>query len=135
MQTWLVELSPSECADLLEKGPIGRLGVVIDGRPEIFPISHVYDRTTGRVVFPTNDRTKLRAALTWPYVAYEVDGLEDGGGWSVMVVGSAELVDDVAAIERIAPARTVAWAAGPAVSWVAIVPDKVTGRRITAVDC
>ena len=72
--TFLVDIPPEACADLLEGATLGRLGVIVDGRPEIFPVNHVYDRPSGHVVFPTNDGTKLHAALDWPWVAFEVDG-------------------------------------------------------------
>ena len=42
--TWLVHMAPKECEDLLAASSVGRLGVIVDGRPEIFPINHVYDR-------------------------------------------------------------------------------------------
>lgn len=135
VQTWLIDISDEECAELLAVTPLGRVGVVIGGRPEIFPVNHVYDRDTGTVVFPTNDRTKLRAALEWPYVAYEVDGVDpDGdGGWSVAVVGRAEELTDAEAIARLSGQRHVLWQSGETAQWVRIVPEKVTGRRISAV--
>ena len=136
VQTWLVELSAAECTDLLTTTPLGRLGVVVEGRPEIFPVNHMYDETSGCVVFPTNRRTKLHAALDWPWVAYEIDGeTPDGSGWSVMVVGKAETITDVDRIAGIAPRRTAGWAASGDATWVRIVPSKITGRRISAVAC
>ena len=134
-QTWLIHLSADDCADLLAASTLGRLGVVIDGRPEIFPVNHVYDRDTGTVAFPTNDRTKLHAALDWPFVAYEVDGVEPGdeGGWSVAVVGRAEEITDPGVIARLSRERHVLWRPGETSRWIRIVPEKVTGRRISAV--
>ena len=51
--TILIDIDPDDCADLLGCAPIGRLGVVVHGHPEIFPVNHVYDRESGCVVFPT----------------------------------------------------------------------------------
>lgn len=134
--TYLVDIDPEECAHLLASSVLGRLGVIVDGRPEIFPVNHVYDRDSGCVVFPTNARTKLHAALNWPSVAFEVDGVSPNGegGWSVLVVGRAEPVTDPEAIARAGRERHVLWAAGDAVQWVRVVPSKVTGRRICASD-
>lgn len=136
VETWLIGISPEECADLLEASQLGRLAVIIDGRPEIFPVDHVYDRASGSVVFPTSAGTKFHAALDWPFVGFEVDALEstDSGGWSVVVVGTAEEVTDPDDIARFAQARHVRWShPGAATHWVRIVPTKVTGRRIKAV--
>lgn len=134
VRTWHIDMTREECEALLAASPLGRLGVVVDGRPEIFPVNHVFDPRSGCVVFPTNRRTKLAAALDWPWVAYEVDGIEpdDTGGWSVAIVGRAEVVTDPLEIARIRPLRRVMWAAGRDVLWIRIVPSKMTGRRISA---
>jgi len=134
VQTWLIDITPEECEDLLAASSLGRLGVVIDGRPEIFPVNHVLDRTTGTVAFPTNTGTKLHAALHWPFVAYEVDGIAPDGesGWSVLVVGRAEEITDRDEIERLSRQRHVLWRPGETSRWLRIVPDKVSGRRISA---
>jgi uncharacterized protein len=133
--TCLIGISPEECEDLLSAARVGRLGVIVDGRPEIFPINHVYDHASGCVVFPTNASTKFRAALNWPTVAFEVDGVDpdDAGAWSVAVVGRAEELTDAVEIERLARQRSALWAAGQSTRWLRIVPSKVTGRRISAV--
>lgn len=133
VQTWLIEIAPDECDELLASTPLGRLSVVVDGRPEIFPVNHVYDRRTRTVAFPTNDRTKLRAALGWPYVGFEVDGYEDGrGGWSVLVVGHAEEIEDAEEVARLASSRRVLWRESTSARWIRIVPAKITGRKIKA---
>jgi uncharacterized protein len=132
--TYVVDIPPQDCAELLASSSLGRLGVIVAGRPEIFPVNHVYDHDRGCVVFPTNDGTKLRAALDWPWVAFEVDGIadDDGSGWSVLVVGRAEQVTDEDEITRLAQQRMVPWRAGPGVTWLRISPSKVSGRRICA---
>ena len=53
VQTLYIDIARTECEDLLAAATLGRLGVVVDGRPEIFPVNHVYDRESGCVVFPT----------------------------------------------------------------------------------
>jgi uncharacterized protein len=135
VQTWLEELSAGECVRHLAESHLGRLGVVVDGAPEIFPVNHVYDLVSGRVVFPSNDRTKLHAALHWPTVSFEVDGIDSDGrsGWSVLVVGRAQEVDDPDVIARALSRRLVLWGGGARSRWVQIIPEKITGRRIQAV--
>lgn len=135
IHTWRVEIPPEECEELLAGSVLGRLGVIVDGRPEIFPVCHVYDAPTRSIVFPTNERTKWRAALGWPWVAFEVDGMDADRttGWSVAVVGRVEEVEDPTEVARLARRRTVAWMGGcdPATRWLRIVPVKTTGWRIT----
>jgi nitroimidazol reductase NimA-like FMN-containing flavoprotein (pyridoxamine 5'-phosphate oxidase superfamily) len=137
VRTWLIGISTDECAcaHLLSASGLGRLAVIVNGRPQIFPVNHVYDRPSGCVVFPTRAGTKLHGALDWPWVAFEVDGLDrdGGGGWSVLVAGRAEEVTDPELIARAATAREALWGAGRGTHWVRIVPSEVSGRRISAV--
>jgi nitroimidazol reductase NimA-like FMN-containing flavoprotein (pyridoxamine 5'-phosphate oxidase superfamily) len=135
VQTWEIHLGEAECKELLAGATIGRLGVIVNGRPEIFPVNHVYDADSGGIMFPTNHRTKLEAALDWPWVAYEVDGVGPGGegGWSVAVVGHAEEVTDPEEIALAARRREVRWVAGDTVTWIRILPSKISGRRISAI--
>lgn len=130
--TWLVDIPTHECHALLATATLGRVAVLVDGRPEVFPVNHVFDETDASVVFPTNANTKLHAALGWPYVAFEVDGMDTlpPSGWSVLVVGRAEEITDADVIARLAPRRTTVWRAGRQMHWLRIVPSKVTGRRI-----
>jgi len=132
--TFLLDLGVNECERLLAVASLGRLGVVIDGRPEIFPVNHVFDSVTHRVVFPTRTGTKLHAALHWPWVAFEVDGEEPDGsaGWSVLVVGTAEEVTDAAQVARVTDLRHVAWGTGTGVHWIRVDPSQITGRRISS---
>lgn len=134
VRTWLIDIAAEECEELLTRATLGRLGVIVDGRPEIFPVNHVFDLQTRCVAFPTNARTKLHAALDWPWVAYEVDGVEadDAGGWSVLVVGRAEEITDPADIARLEALRHVLWRSGHPMHWLRLVPSKMTGRRISA---
>jgi len=133
-QTWLVDIAPELCADLLEQAELGRLAVVINGKPEIFPVNHVYDRASNAVAFPTQPGTKLDAILSWPSIAFEIDGMDaDGdGGWSVAVVGAPAELLDPDEIARLGAQRDVPWALGRTVRWIRIVSAKVTGRRISA---
>jgi len=133
IRTLLVDIDPRTCMELIESAPVGRLAVIVEGHPEIYPVSHVLDRSTGAVAFPTRAGTKLHAALTWPTVAFEVDGIEPDGaaGWSVLVLGHAELVDE-ADVAELAAARAARWTTGIGARWVRIVPSTISGRRITA---
>lgn len=129
-RTWLIDIPEEECWSRLTHAVVGRLGVVIENKPEVFPVCHVY--VDGYITFPTNEGTKMHAALQWPWVCFEVDMVDPEGvtGWSVMVSGHAEEITDPAAIERAASIRTVPWRTEHTLRWIRIVPTQVTGRRI-----
>jgi uncharacterized protein len=131
MTARLEEIPQQECVHLLASCSLGRLAVMVDGAPEIFPVNHTLDPETGNIVFPTNNRTKLQAALHWPKVAFEVDGLDPHGlsGWSVMVLGHAEVIDTLRELAWATRSRRVPWNPMDPV-WVRLVPERITGRRI-----
>src|SRR6266568_6298955 len=86
-------LSRSECRDLLATTTGGRVALVADGRPQIFPVNYVLDGDS--VLFRTAEGTILsHAGLT--NVAFEVDRIDESShtGWSVLVHGRADDITD-----------------------------------------
>jgi nitroimidazol reductase NimA-like FMN-containing flavoprotein (pyridoxamine 5'-phosphate oxidase superfamily) len=85
----LEEISAPECLELLRTEEVGRLGVVVRGRPEIFPVNYALDQS-GSVILRTAVGTKLSAAVNH-HVALEVDRFDSDMriGWSVVVHGVA----------------------------------------------
>ena len=92
-------LSTKECWELLRDSVVGRLAVVVEGRPDIFPVNPVVDH--GSIVFRTSAGTKL-AATKDREVAFEVDGYDVGSAkaWSVVVKGRANEIWEVDEILR-----------------------------------
>jgi nitroimidazol reductase NimA-like FMN-containing flavoprotein (pyridoxamine 5'-phosphate oxidase superfamily) len=128
-----VHLSPSESWALVREAVVGRLAVVTDGGPDIFPVNHVVDH--GTVVFRTARGTKLAAALENPAVAFEVDGYDavDGDAWSVVVKGRAEEVKDMYAVLEVIELPIFPWHASPKPRYMRIDADSITGRRFHVV--
>lgn len=129
-RTWMEHLTPEECWQLLAESPVGRIGVIVDGRPEIYPVNYVVDGET--LVFRTDAGNKLRGLGDHPGVCLEVDGIDtkELTGWSVLVKGRAielHLGDDLARVEQL-PLRN--WARGEKGHWIEIQPREITGRRI-----
>lgn len=128
-RTGLEELDRDECLTLLAHAPLGRLGVVIGGRPLVFPVNFTLDGHV--IVFRTAAGTKLHAARNGP-VAFEVDGI-DGAyhtGWSVIALGDAEQVTDPSEIARLERLPLTPWCEAAKPVWVRIRPTALTGRRI-----
>src|SRR5512143_585339 len=57
----LASLSHDECLNLLRQGSVGRLAVVIDGRPHILPLNYAANED-GIIVFRTADLTAATEA-------------------------------------------------------------------------
>jgi nitroimidazol reductase NimA-like FMN-containing flavoprotein (pyridoxamine 5'-phosphate oxidase superfamily) len=123
-------LSTSECLQLLRQAPVGRLAVVVDGRPEIFPVNHVIDH--GTIVFRTAVGTKLGAALDRP-VAYEVDGYdrESETAWSVVVKGTATESSRLHEVLDSTRLPLFPWHDSPKHHIVRIDAVEMSGRRFT----
>ena len=126
------ELTKSECFALLSGERLGRVAVIDDQGPAIFPVNFVLDRHM--VVFRTDEGTKLVAAARGSRVAFEIDGTDAAArtGWSVLVRGEAIEVTDPAELARLRKVRVSPWAPGPKTHYVRILPAKLTGRRIWA---
>jgi len=129
-RTGLEELGEIECLLLLGRHSVGRLAVVRDGRPAVFPVS--YRRDGGTIVFRSDDGTKLAAIGDDDAVAFEIDGLDprSRSGWSVAVTGRAIEVTEPAELEAVRKLRLEPWAPGAKERFIRIVPDSITGRRI-----
>jgi uncharacterized protein len=127
------ELSKSECFELLAQERLGRVAVVDDRGPVVFPVNFVLDRHM--VVFRTDVGTKLDAACRGSRVAFEIDGTDAAAhtGWSVVVRGEAVEVTDAAELARLRKLPLEPWAPGAKTHYVRILPAVLTGRQISAV--
>ena len=67
-------LGEADCFDLLASHRFGRIGVVVGGRPMIFPVNYFFE--DGRVAIRTDPGTKLSAAAQGQ-VAFEIDGIDE----------------------------------------------------------
>lgn len=125
----LEELTQRECLRLARSSTLGRLAVVVDGRPLVFPVNFVIDG--GAVVLRTGEGTKLEGARSAP-VAFECDEIDRvyHTGWSVLFSGDAEEVLDPAEIRRLERLPVGPWCEGPKPVWLRIRPRTITGRRI-----
>jgi nitroimidazol reductase NimA-like FMN-containing flavoprotein (pyridoxamine 5'-phosphate oxidase superfamily) len=127
--TSVEHLSEAECWGLLAAEPVGRLGVIFDSGPEIYPINHVLDGQS--IVFRTDPGSKLAGLTKTPAVCYQVDGIDAEGhtGWSVLVKGRANEYTPGEGGQA-GDLSLDYWTVGAKEHWVRITPVEVTGRRI-----
>ena len=128
-------LEHHECWALLRTVSVGRLAVLADGRPDIFPVNYTVDG--GTLVFRTAQGTKLSAATGGDAaVAVEADGVDPDTAlaWSVVVKGTAALVKSTEDVLETSRLYLFPWQAGRKDAFVRITPDSVTGRRFKVTD-
>ncbi|RNI19546.1 pyridoxamine 5'-phosphate oxidase family protein [Flexivirga caeni] len=119
--------------ELLSSGHLGRLGVIVAGRPEIFPINYALHE--GNVLFRTGSGIKFDAA-NGNQVCFEADGFDPQTriAWSVMVSGVATEIARLHELLELLQVPVFPWEPGAKPHMVQIEPEQVTGRRFSAVD-
>lgn len=127
----ITELTEAECEAYLAANSLGRLALVVDGRPEIFPLNYASDGPD--LLFRTVEGTKMRAApMSW--VAFEIDGIdpEAGCAWSVVVKGVAHDVSDTLdeLSERVRSLAATPTGPGDHPLSLALRGELVSGRRV-----
>jgi nitroimidazol reductase NimA-like FMN-containing flavoprotein (pyridoxamine 5'-phosphate oxidase superfamily) len=124
------ELIPyEECRQLLSGERVGRLVIMVDGRPEIFPVNYGLDGDG--ILFRSNRGRKLTGALLGE-VVFEVDriNVEARSGWSIVVHGRAQDISQFDGPSLRVQAE-LSWT-GPKDALVRISLESLTGRRVTA---
>lgn len=129
-----LELTESECWQLLKSASLGRVVFTHHAMPAIRPVNHLVDGQTIII------RSHLGAAIVsragagagdGTVVCYEADDLDATRhtGWSVIVTGLARLVREPAAIERYERALEP-WIAGQMDHVISIEPRFISGIRL-----
>jgi nitroimidazol reductase NimA-like FMN-containing flavoprotein (pyridoxamine 5'-phosphate oxidase superfamily) len=129
------ELSREECLGLLGEVPVGRVVFTHRALPAIRPVNHLVE--ADQIII----RTSLGAAISsepslegGTVVAYEADLIDAAErlGWSIVVVGRAGHVTDLAEVDRYRRAlQPLSSAEGEDI--IAIRADMVTGFRLLPV--
>lgn len=126
----LRELSESENAERLATVSLGRVGV-LGSVPAILPVN--FALLDHDVVFRTDRGAKLSMAVYESLVVFEADDIDSQRrtGWSVVVLGHAEIVTDRSTLARVDSLPLEHWLPGlDAV--VRIRPVRMTGRELIA---
>ena len=122
-------LDPDDCWRLLAEASIGRLSVISNGHPDIFPINFAV--ANGTLVFRTGMGTKQHAIENDAVVAIEADSVsaEFGLAWSVVLKGPAsEAGPESPALNGVTRALFPWQGVGRDLLYV-VKPDSITGRR------
>lgn len=123
----ITRLTLQECWELLRTHEFGRLAYHLAGEVHIVPINYATDGE--RIYFRTAEGSKLLGIVMNADVAFEIDQVADDVGSSVVVRGSATLLesDEEREVESL-PLRP--WVPTLKYNVVAITPNdgEVTGR-------
>ncbi|ONF73632.1 pyridoxamine 5'-phosphate oxidase family protein [Amycolatopsis keratiniphila] len=123
-------LDREQCLGLLRTVRVGRLVFVEDALPAVQPVNFRVKRD--HVVIRVAGGAKLAAATGNTVVAFQADELDPDLriGWSVTVVGHANLITDVAELVDVSGTWLEPWVDGRRDHFIRIEVEKVTGRRL-----
>ena len=115
-----------ECWELLRAHAFGRLAFHLADQVHITPINYVVDKDT--LIFRTAEGSKLLGVVMNEDVAFEIDGENGEVAWSVIVRGTAKLLDEAAA-HRADDLPLRPWVKSYKYNVVEIRPTAISGRR------
>lgn len=123
-------LPRAECLRLLAGNDVGRIVVSRRVLPAAFPVR--FALLGGDVVFLAATGGELDAATAGQVVAFQADATDrsDGSGWSVLLQGRADVVDDPGAAATARGLSLGPWASTASAHVVRVRAEIVSGRRI-----
>jgi nitroimidazol reductase NimA-like FMN-containing flavoprotein (pyridoxamine 5'-phosphate oxidase superfamily) len=123
----LAVLGREDCLRLLARGGVGRIAVNVGALPMILPVRFAVD--DDRVVLCMGAGSTLDRATRHTVVAFEVDGSDPGGEWSVSMVGVARPIPEGAPMARAEALPLPRWWLNRPPHFVSISTEHLTGRR------
>lgn len=121
-------LSDEECWEFLGSQEFGRLAFHLAEQVHITPINYAVD--DGTLLFRTAEGSKLLAVVMNPDIAFEVDAYDDETAISVILRGSARLLEeDEAHRSENVPLRP--WVPTLKYNVVEIRPTEISGRQFS----
>lgn len=127
----LTVLDDEEARRLLGVGVVGRVGYVdARGTLQLVPVN--YREREGDVYWLTLADGVLARAAEAEQVVFQVDHHDDTyqNGWSILVRGRAELVDDEALLAELLERGLRPWASGERTTLVRLRAESTGGRRV-----
>jgi nitroimidazol reductase NimA-like FMN-containing flavoprotein (pyridoxamine 5'-phosphate oxidase superfamily) len=123
----ILKLDDDQCWKLLEGTKHGRLVVTVAGEPDIFPVNYA---TSGRRLYlRTAPGNKLAELTINAKVLFEADGILSDEAWSVVLRGSARVLDQSTDIAEAEALGLKPWVPTLKDFYVEIDPVSVSGRH------
>ncbi|QDG67759.1 MULTISPECIES: pyridoxamine 5'-phosphate oxidase family protein [unclassified Pseudarthrobacter] len=120
-------LSDEQSWKVLKRCQHGRLAVCALGKPDIYPINFLAH--AGVLLMRTNPGTKLAELTVNERVAFEVDEVIDEEAWSVVVVGTARVIESQSEIDEADKLPLKPWIPTRKYTYVEITPTVIHGRH------
>ncbi|GAA1818204.1 pyridoxamine 5'-phosphate oxidase family protein [Nesterenkonia flava] len=123
----ILVLTEEQSWQLLSSAELGRLVLIVGGRPDIFPVNIAADGRS--LIFRTAPGTKLAELSVNEQVLVEADDFSSEEGWSVVVRGTAERLETSQEIAHAESLGLHSWVPTLKDFYVRVTPTEVSGRH------
>ena len=120
-------LSETESWNLLKHCEHGRIALSVANQPDIFPINFIAH--DGVLLIRTNPGTKLAELTINDKVAFEADRVGSDEAWSVVVKGTARVIESQTEIDEADRLPLKPWTPTRKYTYVEITPTEIHGRH------
>ncbi|MDQ0260344.1 pyridoxamine 5'-phosphate oxidase family protein [Sinomonas atrocyanea] len=120
-------LTDAESWELLDNARHGRLATAAAGELDIVPIN--FRSSGGKLYLKTTPGTKLAELTIHPQVAFEADGIMQDEAWSVVIKGTARVLEHSGEIAEAEAANIETWLPTSKSVYVEIAPTSIEGRH------
>lgn len=120
-------LTEDQCWTLLERTRHARLGLSVNGAPDIVPVNVAWDE--GKAYFRTAPGTKLAELTVNPTVVLQADGILSDQAWSVLARGTARSLETDAELAHAESLDISPWVPTLKDFYVEVEIDHVSGRH------
>jgi hypothetical protein len=120
-------LEDNEAWNLLSSVALGRLVTSFGGQLEIFPVNFVTQN--GSVLFRTAEGTKLFTTVMNEKVLFEADDHTADEGWSVILRGTARMLNGADEIHEAEQAGLIPWVPTEKLRFVRVTPSEISARH------
>ncbi|WP_404289352.1 pyridoxamine 5'-phosphate oxidase family protein [Glutamicibacter arilaitensis] len=120
-------LTEEESWELLTHTSHGRVATAVAGTVDIVPVNYAVHK--GNIYLRTAPGNKLASMVVNSSIALEADGILSDEAWSVVVHGTAEILEHEADINEARESGVTPWAQSIKDFWIRITVDKISGRH------
>ncbi|OFS16707.1 pyridoxamine 5'-phosphate oxidase family protein [Corynebacterium sp. HMSC27B11] len=120
-------LKEDEALELMGNQQLGRLVVRIKDDFDIYPLNYVVNE--GKIYFRTAEGSKLFTVSINERVLFEADDHTEDKAWSVIVKGSARILQKTDEIQKADELPLKPWLPTLKYNYVEITPEEISGRR------
>lgn len=120
-------LDEDQSWQLLSHTSHGRVATSVAGLIDIVPVN--YGVHNGKLFLRTAPGNKLAAMSINEKIAFEVDGILSDEAWSVVVHGSAEVLEDESDIQEARESGVSPWIPTQKDFWIRVDVDSISGRH------